>query len=146
MSDNDLTDPPTEHILQFFTYTHLAPHLQLISKPFCELAHAIVMGDNVPESGNCTFGSPLPRNPERTVALRKLLEAKDAAVRALVAKHDAPPRADHRRVPWVITATGDGNMVTVARIEPGFLIGRDQVAALRDQLDAWIAEYPSEEG
>jgi hypothetical protein len=28
----------------------------------------------------------LPRNPERTVALRKLLEAKDAAVRALIAK------------------------------------------------------------
>ena len=28
----------------------------------------------------------LPRNPERTVALRKLLEAKDAAVRALLAK------------------------------------------------------------
>ena len=28
----------------------------------------------------------LPRNPERTVALRKLMEAKDAAVRALVAK------------------------------------------------------------
>lgn len=27
----------------------------------------------------------LPRNPERTVALRTLLEAKDAAVRALVA-------------------------------------------------------------
>jgi hypothetical protein len=28
----------------------------------------------------------LPRNPERTVALRKLLEAKDAAVRALLFK------------------------------------------------------------
>ena len=28
----------------------------------------------------------LPRNPERTVALRKLLEAKDAAVRARLAK------------------------------------------------------------
>ena len=28
----------------------------------------------------------LPRNPERTVALRKLLESKDAAVRALIAK------------------------------------------------------------
>ena len=27
----------------------------------------------------------LPRNPERTVALRKLLEAKDAAVRAKLA-------------------------------------------------------------
>lgn len=28
----------------------------------------------------------VPRNPERTVALRKLLEAKDAAVRAVIAK------------------------------------------------------------
>jgi hypothetical protein len=28
----------------------------------------------------------LPRNPERTVALRKLLEAKDAAVRAVLFK------------------------------------------------------------
>jgi hypothetical protein len=28
----------------------------------------------------------IPRNPERTVALRKLLEAKDAAVRAFIAK------------------------------------------------------------
>jgi hypothetical protein len=78
--------PQSEHILQFFAYEHLPPHLQAVSKPFCELAHAIVMGDNVPESGTCTFGRPLPRNPERTVALRKLLEAKDAAVRALVAK------------------------------------------------------------
>lgn len=77
---------PPEHILQFFAYAHLPAHLQLVSKPFCDLAHAIVMGDNVPESGTCTLGAPLPRNPERTVALRKLLEAKDAAVRALVAK------------------------------------------------------------
>lgn len=75
-----------EHILQFFAYEHLPPHLACVSKPFCELAHAIVYGDNVPESGTCTFGAALPRNPERTVALRKLLEAKDAAVRALVAK------------------------------------------------------------
>lgn len=28
----------------------------------------------------------LPRNPERTVALRKLLEAKDCAIRALLFK------------------------------------------------------------
>jgi hypothetical protein len=77
---------PVEHILQFFSYAHLPPHLQLVSRPFCDLAHAIVMGDNVPEAGMVTIGSALPRNPERTVALRKLLEAKDAAVRALVAK------------------------------------------------------------
>jgi hypothetical protein len=75
-----------EHILQFFAYEHLPPHLAMVSRPFCDLAHAIVYGDNVPESGACTFGAPLPRNPERTVALRKLLEAKDAAVRALVAR------------------------------------------------------------
>ena len=61
-----------EHILQFFAYSHLPPHLQTVSKPFGDLAQQIV--------------EALPRNPERTVALRKLLEAKDAAVRALVAK------------------------------------------------------------
>lgn len=78
----------TEHILQFFAYSHLPPHLQLVSKPFCELAHAIVVGTDQPDEvgGRVTFGPPLPRNPERTIALRKLLEAKDAAVRALVAK------------------------------------------------------------
>jgi hypothetical protein len=75
-----------EHILQFFAYAHLPAHLQAVSRPFCDLAHAIVKGDNVPEAGTVTLGGPLPRNPERTVALRKLLEAKDAAVRALLAK------------------------------------------------------------
>ena len=55
-------------ILQFFTYKHLAPALQDISRPICELAE--------------TLATTLPRNPERTVTLRKLLEAKDAAVRA----------------------------------------------------------------
>jgi hypothetical protein len=63
---------PTEHILQFFAFTHLPPGLAAVSRPFGELAQQIV--------------DTLPRNPERTVALRKLLEAKDAAVRALVAK------------------------------------------------------------
>lgn len=62
----------TEHILQFFAYAHLPPHLQAVSQPFGDLATRIV--------------DTLPRNPERTVALRKLLESKDAAVRALVAK------------------------------------------------------------
>jgi hypothetical protein len=61
-----------EHILQFFAYEHLPPHLQEVSKPFGDLARLIV--------------GTLPRNPERTVALRKLLESKDAAVRAFIAK------------------------------------------------------------
>ena len=63
---------PVEHIMQFFAYSHLPPVLQDVSRPFGEMAQRIV--------------DTLPRNPERTVALRKLLEAKDAAVRALVAK------------------------------------------------------------
>ncbi len=61
-----------DHILQFFAFAHLPPALQEVSRPFGELAERIV--------------TTLPRNPERTVALRKLLESKDAAVRALVAK------------------------------------------------------------
>ena len=64
-----MTDPVIlEPILQFFSWEHLPPHLQDVSKPFGDLAHGLV--------------ERLPRNPERTVALRKLLEAKDAAVRA----------------------------------------------------------------
>jgi len=62
----------TEPLMQFFAYSHLPAHLQAISQPFGELAHKIV--------------SELPRNPERTAALRKLLEAKDCAVRAAIAK------------------------------------------------------------
>lgn len=63
--------PPREHIEQFFAYNHLPDKLKLVSRPFGDLA---------------AFVLQLPRNPERTVALRKLLEAKDAAVRAAIAK------------------------------------------------------------
>ena len=68
-----------EHIMQFFAYAHLPPHLQAVSAPFGELARGLV--------------AELPRNPERTVALRKLLESKDAAVRAKLAvtASDNPP-------------------------------------------------------
>jgi hypothetical protein len=69
---NDETKPAAEHIIQFFAYAHLPPHLAAVSKPFGDMAQVII--------------DTIPRNPERTVALRKLLESKDAAVRALVAK------------------------------------------------------------
>lgn len=61
--------------MQFFAYAHLPEHLQEISRPFGDLAAIIV--------------NTLPRNAERTVALRKLLEAKDAAVRAKLFKESA---------------------------------------------------------
>ena len=59
--------PSVAHVLQYFKYEHLPEKLQVISKPFSELASMVADG---------------PGNPETTVALRKLLEAKDAAVRA----------------------------------------------------------------
>lgn len=79
--DNKLEEGPKErvgdalqkeHILQFFEFGHLPKHLADVSGEFYGLAMTLV--------------SILPRNPERTVALRKLLEAKDAAVRARLAK------------------------------------------------------------
>jgi hypothetical protein len=59
---------PEDRMERFFQYAHLPERLQAVSKPFCELATWLC--DN------------LPAGPERTVALRKLLEAKDCAVRA----------------------------------------------------------------
>jgi hypothetical protein len=56
-----------EPIVKFFAYQHLPPKIQSVSSSFASLAITI-MG--------------LPRSAERTVALRKLLESKDAAVRA----------------------------------------------------------------
>lgn len=74
--DNQQSTPPeaqvNEHILQFFAYDHLPENLRLVSKPFHDMAHGTIMKQ--------------PRNPERTAALRKLLESKDACVRAALAK------------------------------------------------------------
>lgn len=55
-------------LLRYFEYDHLPPKLQKISKEFFYLANRIDSG--------------LPKSAETTVALRKLLEAKDAAVRS----------------------------------------------------------------
>lgn len=59
-----------DQIMQFFKFDHLPPKLQVVSRHFCALA--------------CDVCENVPRNPERTVALRKILEAKDAAVRAVI--------------------------------------------------------------
>jgi hypothetical protein len=59
--------PATMAVLAFFEYGHLPPRLQEISARFYSLAHVVA--------------SEL-EGPEVTVCLRKLLEAKDCAVRA----------------------------------------------------------------
>lgn len=58
----------TYPILKFFEFAHLPERLQKISEPFGTLA--------------VKLAEELPPGPEVSVALRKLLEAKDAAVRA----------------------------------------------------------------
>lgn len=58
------------NILQFFKWEHLPENLQTVSKPFGLFA--------------AEADKNLPDGPEKTVALRKLLEAKDAAVRAVI--------------------------------------------------------------
>lgn len=69
ITQNELDEAiKSEPILQFFSWDHLPEKLQDVSRPFGIVAFQTVIN--------------LPKNPERTVALRKLLEAKDAAVRA----------------------------------------------------------------
>lgn len=63
--------PAVDGIMQFFAYAHLPEKFQAVSKGFCDLAEVVADG---------------PQNVETTVALRKLLEAKDAAVRAQIFK------------------------------------------------------------
>jgi hypothetical protein len=61
-------------ILRFFNAAHLPAHLAVVSVPFGELARHL---DQALENG-----------PEKSVALRKLLESKDAAVRAALPPAD----------------------------------------------------------
>jgi hypothetical protein len=54
--------------IQYFKYEHLPEKLQEVSKKFSELANWLEEN--------------LPDGPEKSVAMRKLLESKDCAVRA----------------------------------------------------------------
>lgn len=63
-----MTKTPSQRLLQYFEYSHLPEHLQVVSSPLFQLA--ILME------------STLPDGPEKTTGLRKLLEAKDCFVRA----------------------------------------------------------------
>ncbi len=61
-------------MLRWFTYDHLPGDLQIISRPFHDLATYVVAG--------------VPRSDMRTAGLRKLLEAKDCVVRAALVRED----------------------------------------------------------
>lgn len=60
----------TSPIMKFFEYAHLPPKLQKVSSPVGELAKLM--------------DETLPDGPEKSAGLRKLLEAKDCFVRAIL--------------------------------------------------------------
>lgn len=63
-------DPVAFPILRFFAFDHLPTFLQDVSRPFADAAHRMA--------------TTLPPGPEVSAGLRKLLEAKDCAVRAAI--------------------------------------------------------------
>jgi len=71
----DLTDrhPSTVAVARHFAFDHLPEHLAKVSRHFHDLAAKLL--------------TELPDSTELTVVLRKLLEAKDSAVRAAVEHH-----------------------------------------------------------
>lgn len=72
--DPALRHPSTTQMLAHFAHGHLPPHLASVSAPFGRLARQMA--------------TMLDDGPELTVALRKLLESKDCAVRAAVEQYD----------------------------------------------------------
>jgi hypothetical protein len=119
-----------DQILQFFEYQHLPQHLAAVSAPFCGLAHQVV--------------ETLPRNAERTVALRKLLEAKDAAVRARLFKDVMPTDggSTHDHLPGCRWAW-DGSAclcLDARRVNENQLAQDGRIQALEEKHEALAAE------
>jgi hypothetical protein len=62
--------PSTQHLFGLFSFDHLPDGMQTISRTCSDLAYQMIL--------------QLPDGPELSVGLRKLLEAKDCFVRALL--------------------------------------------------------------
>ena len=72
MENHDEIAERIAFLMQFFRYEHLPARLQSVSMQFALVAQ--------------TLRDTLPRNEMTIVALSRLIEAKDAAVRAEVAQ------------------------------------------------------------
>lgn len=64
-----MVNPEESSILKHFEFSHLHPVQGAVAESFCNLAYELE--------------ETLPVGPEKSVALRKLLEAKDSAVRSV---------------------------------------------------------------
>lgn len=73
--DQRLMAPDADRMLRYFRFKHLPPQLQSVSAEFATVALGLELR--------------LRSSAERTVALRKLLESKDAAVRAALDEMEA---------------------------------------------------------
>lgn len=60
-------DPEVQELLKCFSYNHLPPKLQSVSKPFHDLAHEL---------------AKMEKNFQLTWSLQLLIQSKDCAVRA----------------------------------------------------------------
>jgi len=69
-----MTHPSIDQLLRWFDCSHLPPKLQSVTLQYHALAKRLAR--------------QLPASAETTVALRKLLESKDAAVRAEVQQRE----------------------------------------------------------
>jgi hypothetical protein len=68
MAQHACRPDPAEQMLRYFSFLHLPVELQRISRHFYTVAEIVV--------------STVPAGPEKTACMRKLIEAKDCAVRA----------------------------------------------------------------
>jgi hypothetical protein len=91
--------PATEAILRHFSYNHLPPDLRAVSKQFADIAFAMA--------------ASLPADPETTVCLRKLVEGKDAAVRAAIVGRDGGETASDPQRIRVTFTWSNGDQVVV---------------------------------
>lgn len=69
--------PEIERLAGYFEYGHLPEDLQRVSRHFAVMVDVLL--------------SIIPDSPELTVALRKILEAKDCAVRAALTNRSGTP-------------------------------------------------------
>jgi len=117
-------------IMEYFEYAHLPEKLQAASKPFCDLA--------------AHLDATLPDGAEKATALRKLLEAKDAGVRAAMQKPAEPAKL------WCVHVYGPDDLVATGSqfkaLELANRINTSLAAMERTENDAYmvatVEEWP----
>lgn len=112
--------PATLQMLRWFDYQHLPADLGVVSMQFHHLAHELA--DRLPDSA------------ELTVALRKLLEGKDAAVRAALDAGGVRANAPSRPLVQRVSTDRLSETFTVAVAAPPSMTPQQVAAAVAEEL------------